>query len=83
MDWGYNIISALFLSQNPNAISVAIGVISNYLTDWFKGTVGDKRVRLDIVVEIEGSKYKRVHYDGNVEGLRELPKILREVRPDG
>lgn len=75
-------VGASLLSQNPNVISIALGVISNYLTDWFKGTVGDKRVRLDIVVEMEGNKYKRVHYEGNVDGLKELPKILHEVRPD-
>jgi len=75
-------IGASLLSQNPAAVSVAFGVISNYLTDWFKGIVGDKKARLDIVIETGRNKYKRVHYEGDVDGLKELPKILHEVRPD-
>lgn len=73
-------VSAALLSQDPNAISVALGVVSNYLTDWFRGVVGEKRAKLDIVVETAESKYKRIRYDGSIDGLRELPEILREVR---
>ena len=75
-------ISASLLSQDPGAIAIAFGVISNYLTDCFKGVARDKRVRLDIVLEMKGNRFKRVHYEGDVDGLNELPKILREVRPD-
>jgi hypothetical protein len=44
-------ISAGFLSGNPNAASIAINVLSNYITDFFKGLSGSQRVKLEIVVE--------------------------------
>lgn len=73
-------VGASMLSQNPHTISVALEVISNYLTDWFKGVPGDKRVKLDVVVEETKVKVcKRIHYEGNIEGLQELPRIVREV----
>lgn len=72
--------SAALLSQNPAVVSVALGVISNYLTDWFKGTAMDRRkVRLDVVVETGKSQYSKLHYEGPVEGLQDLAAIAREV----
>jgi hypothetical protein len=71
-------------SQNPHVIDIALGVISNYLSDWFKGIPRNNRgVRLDIVVETKSKTCKRIHYDGNVEGLKQLPEIIREVNLDG
>lgn len=74
-------VSGSLLSQNPHLISVALGTVSNYLTDWFKGIPDSKKkVKLDIVVEqTKGKKYKRIHYEGNAEGLNELARIVREV----
>ena len=39
------------LTSDPNVISVALGVLSNYLTDFFQGMSGDKTVKLDVVIE--------------------------------
>lgn len=76
-------ISASILSRNPAMISVALGVISNYLTDWFKGIPRNKNIKLDFVVEqTKTKKYKRIHYDGDVNGLKDLDKIIREVSED-
>ena len=74
---------AALLSQNPEIISVALGVISNYLTDWFKGIPGEKNAKLNIVVETRKRTCKRIHYEGPVSGLQELPKIVREISSDG
>jgi hypothetical protein len=72
--------SAALLSENPALVSVAFGVISNYLTDWFKGTpIGLRKVRLDVVIEAGKREYKRLHYEGPVEGLQELAAVVREV----
>jgi len=76
-------VSGALLSNNPQAISVALGVISNYLTDWFKGLTSGKNVRLDVVVEAGEEGYKRISYEGPVEGLRDLPQVVREVASDG
>lgn len=35
--------TSVFIIQNPYLIDIAIGVISNYLTDFFKGIIGEKK----------------------------------------
>lgn len=73
-------ISAALLSENQNYISVALGVISNYATDFFKGMSGKKCIKLDIVVERTKTKTcKRISYEGDAEGLKNLPDVIREV----
>ena len=42
--------SMLFLND-PNAISLALNVIANYLTDFFRGSFQKPKIRFDIIVE--------------------------------
>lgn len=71
------------LSKNPELVAISIGVISDYLADWFKGLMGKKNVKLDIVKEIkEGVEYKKIHYEGSVDGLNKIPEIIQEVMSD-
>lgn len=77
-------VSYSILSQNSYAITVALGVISNYLTEWFKSILGNKKVKLDIVVErVEGKEFTRIHYEGDVNGLNELSRTISGVRNYG
>jgi tagatose-1,6-bisphosphate aldolase non-catalytic subunit AgaZ/GatZ len=71
-------VSASVLSQNPDLVSIALNVISTYLTDYFKGIVGDKTVKFDIIVE--QNKSKRIHYEGSLEGLDELTQVIKEIK---
>jgi len=76
-------IAASLLSQDPNFASLAINIISNYLTDWFKGIPGRKNVKLDVVVERQARKtYVKISYDGDVEGMSEIPEIVKKVFND-
>ena len=72
-------VSCALFSQNPHIVSVALGVISNYLTDWFRGIPGKRNANLDIVVETKKKSYKRIHYEGPVSGLEELTQVVHEV----
>lgn len=73
-------VASAFLTQNPHLINIALGVISNYLTDWFKGIRDqDRNTSLDIVIETKSGSYKRVHYEGPPEGLEKLPEVIRSV----
>jgi hypothetical protein len=69
------------LNESPQLVSLAIGVLSNCITDFFKGIPKRQRnVQFDIVVEAEGDRtYKKISYDGGIEGLEALPKIIRET----
>lgn len=73
-------VSTAFVTQNPHVIEITINVISNYLTDWFKGIPKDNRkCRLSIVSESKSGKFKKIDYSGSEEGLKELPKIVKEL----
>jgi len=73
-------ISYALFSQNPQCVSVALSVIANYATDFFKGMSGNKSIKLDIVVEKTKTKTcKKITYQGDVQGLKELPSVIREV----
>lgn len=75
--------ASTLIIQNPHLIDIALGVISNYLTDWFKGlTEGRKKATLDVVVETKSGSYKEIHYEGAIEGLEELPKVIRSLHDE-
>lgn len=72
-------VSAALLSENPSAVSVALGVISNYATDFFRG-MPSRKVKFTVVVERKKDKLcKKIDYEGDVSGLASLADILRQV----
>ena len=76
-------VSFALLSENPNLISIALNVISNYLTDWFKAR-GNKpilpnKATLDIAVEQKDGTCKKLHYEGPGSDLGEVANIVREL----
>lgn len=76
-------VSAALLSENQSSISIALGVIANYATDFFKGMSGKNQITLEVIVERTKSQtYKRVSYKGDPEGLKSLPKIIGEMTDD-
>jgi hypothetical protein len=76
-------IAAGLLSQSPDVISVALSVIANYATDFFKGMGKETAVKLEVVVETTKTKTcKRISYVGNPEGLRELSDVIRNIAND-
>jgi hypothetical protein len=75
-------VSASLYSQNPALVSVALGVVANYATEFFKGLGADHEVKLDIVVGKKGGAYKKVAYKGPVDGLKDLAEVVREVSHD-
>ena len=70
------LVSAALWVQNPDAVSLALSVVVNYLADQFKG----KKAELNIVLSEDGSKAcKKISYKGPVEGLKELPEIIKSA----
>lgn len=73
-------VTASLYSRNPAFVSVALSVLANYATDFFKGESGTHEVKLDIVLEKKKSEtYLRVSYGGPIAGLSKLPEVIREV----
>jgi len=76
-------VSSLILSQNPHLLSIALNIIANYATHFFKGIPGRSRVVLDVVVEEKSKRSsKKIHYEGEVGGLKEIRDIAGKVFTD-
>lgn len=74
-------IGLSLLSENPNAISIALNVLSNYLTEIFKGQPHTSKFKIDIIVEKEkGRVYKRVTIEGEPTSFEEVAKLIREIK---
>jgi hypothetical protein len=77
------LFTSTLISQNPQLIEISLGVIANYLTDWFKGFPKRQRLaKLDIVAETKSGTYKKLHYEGDAKGLKDLPKIIRSLHDE-
>jgi hypothetical protein len=55
-------------------------VIESYVTDFLKGIVPERHVKLSFVVESSTSETtKRLDYQGPVSGIRDLAQVIREL----
>ncbi len=72
-------VGSLLFSQNPIALQLALEVLGSYLTDALRG-LSTPTVKLTLIVEEKnGNRFTKCEYEGPVEGLRGLPKILKDV----
>ncbi len=73
-------ISAGLLSSNATVVSLALGVLTNYLSDFLKGSQRDKGVSLDVIVERKGDRVcKKISYQGPIEGLEALAHAVARI----
>ena len=72
-------------SQNPTALNLALNVAANYITDFFKGIGGAKKVKLEIIVEkTKGKEFRKLSFEGSPEQLpANLPEIISKMIKDG
>lgn len=76
-------VAASLTTGNEQVISIALGVVSNYVTDFFKGRSGSKTVELTVVVETTKNKScKSITYKGDAAGLTSLPAIIKKISDD-
>jgi hypothetical protein len=79
-------IGISFLSENPNGIAVALSVIANYATDFFKGLSGKKIAKLEIIIEEENGllknkkNYQKISYEGPVEGIHSIAEVIKHMK---
>lgn len=72
-------VSAGLLSQNPNILSVTLGLITNYLYDLFKGSK-DGKASLDVIFQQADGSCKQIHYRGPAGGLSEVSEIVKSLK---
>ena len=74
-------IPAALLSQNSAVVSLALGVLANYVTDFLKGRPGPKTAKLNIVIEKTGDwSCKSIQYDGDVSGIPEIGDVIGKLQ---
>ena len=72
------------LLDNPEITAIALGVIANYLTDFFKGFSGQNKVKLDVVLETTDPRtltktYKRIRCEGNADEIAKLDDFIEKI----
>lgn len=69
------------LSENAHCLSVALNVISNYVTDLFKGSPETTSVKLTVIIEKSQTKSsnkitKKYSYTGPSDKINELARMI-------
>jgi hypothetical protein len=73
-------VAASLWTNDPNVVPVALGVISNYLTEFFRGSPSHSKIKLGVVVEkTPGRTYKEITYEGDLAGLAALEEAVKRV----
>ncbi len=67
--------------DDPHLIDIGLNLVSSYLYDFFKGKIGDKSVKFEVVVECKKKEeFKKITYEGPVEGIAELAKVVKSLK---
>lgn len=73
-------ITYSLLSENSTMIGISLNLISSYLYDHFKGTVGTKKIKFEIVIENKKEGFKKINYEGSIEGIKELEAVIKQLK---
>ncbi len=73
-------IAAALATENPQLVSIALSLIANYLTDFFKGRGGRSTAKLQVVVEKgPDGTCKMLSYEGDISGIADLKKAVQAM----
>lgn len=76
-------LGAALLSENSNAISVALSVIANFLTDLFKGKAPDTTFKMEFIIETKKNKsFKKLFFEGKPTDIDKLIKLIKAVHDE-
>ena len=72
-----------FLSDNGNLLNIALGVVANYLTEFFRGAGKAPTIKLDFIVEKTPSReYKHLKFEGPPEAILALREAVQAIRDE-
>lgn len=76
-------ISWSLLTESGAPWLATLEVMKDYLTGYFRGRPAPTIIKLTYIVETTpGRTYKKLDYEGNIEGMDKLPATLRAVADD-
>lgn len=71
------------ISQNLALAEMAISIISDYLSRILRGLPPKKKsVRLDVVFEKADGECRKLHYEGDIDGLKDIPDAINSIVSD-
>ena len=73
------LITTAALTHNAELISITLSVISNYLTDYFKGRK-EPTVKISFIKQKSKTQFTKFDYEGDKEGLKEFEKLLDQFK---
>ena len=81
-DWA---VPAIFigsevLKANPDVASVIVDLVRDHVKELFGGLKSDRRVSLEVVIENSRGLCRKVKYEGDAEGLKDVNRIVRGLR---
>ena len=77
------LIPLAIISQNPHVVDIALNVIANHISEFFSGLSEEKKIKLDVIVETPGSNgFKKISYEGNVAGLKEVANVVKAINDE-
>ncbi|MFK7050202.1 hypothetical protein FLACOL_00169 [Flavobacterium columnare] len=68
------------LSENPNIVSLVLNIISSFIYDNIKGTIGRKTAKIELYIEKKKGKISKLKYKGDAEGLKNLEEIIKGLK---
>lgn len=71
-------IPASLIIQNPNILSITLGLITNYLYDLFNGAKNGK-ASLNVIFQKADGSCKEIRYSGPPEGINLIAGIVKEL----
>lgn len=76
-------VSASLIANHLEYLDSFIKNLAQYLTDYVRGHMGDKKVKLNVVLEDEKTgTCRRVEYNGSIEGLEKISEIVKSLNND-
>ena len=72
-------LSSALLSETPALVSIALGVIANYVTDLFKGVPGKHTARLHVVVEQKDGGCVQLTYNGPATEIGQIVDAVGDL----
>lgn len=67
------------LTQNPELVSISINVLSNYISDFFKGQK-EPNIKLNVMIQKSKAEYTKINYEGPKEGLIEIENLIAKLK---
>jgi|GEM_PF-1357971 len=77
------LLTSSVLTQNSEIVSIFCGVISNYLSDFFK-SITTPNVKLKVLYkETKSSKITEISYEGDLAGMDKLEASILKIADQG